>query len=134
MADVLFVADQVSPVRGMEKALADLVSTIADEVALDVVALSGPSSPLLNRPAQLLELAGTARRPAMATGELRRLFRGADVPGVVVAGALWSALPVLLAAGRRPPFHLIVWEHSVLPWRLEHVRSLRLMAAAVYRR
>lgn len=136
MTEVVFVADQVSPMRGMEKALADLVVALDGGARITVVSLSGGVDPAFFYPVKLLGCSpGLARlvRGAVVLGRCLRDHRKVGPGAVVVAVGIWSAVPVLLAVGRNRGARVVIWEHSVLPWRLAHQTGVRLTANIVYR-
>lgn len=126
---VLFIADRAEPRLGMERALADLLIALREKRDVQVVLIAGEApqdrpyacSSLGNRPG----FAGRVR----AMARLRRLVRTFE-GGDVVAVGVWAACTVAVATlGVRR--RLILWEHSLLPWRLVHERKTAAAAIAL---
>lgn len=127
---IVLVAPQLSPVLGMESALLRLTQLLLDEgYPTHTISLSGPAPDDWPGEVTSLQLGRGGRRAARAVPALHRLRR--EHPNAWFIGVgLWGYGPLLTAAG--PDRHrVIAWEHSMLPWRLEHDRGVRMYARAI---
>lgn len=112
----------------MERAALDLLSAIGEGPALLVIA-----GPLEGIPRSTVSHA-LGKRPGWvgrmaAVPSIRRQVQEAKWT-VVVAVGIWSYIPTSIAlVGLR--HRVILWEHSLLPWRLRHDRPLALAAVAL---
>jgi glycosyltransferase involved in cell wall biosynthesis len=127
---IVLVAPQLSPVLGMESALLRLTRLLIENgYATRTVSLSGPTPDDWPGEVTSLHLGRGGRRAARAVPALHRLRREHPDAWWIGVG-LWGYGPLLTAAG--PDRHrVIAWEHSMLPWRLDHDRGVRLYARAL---
>lgn len=135
MLEVVFVADQVAPIRGMEKALSDLLGALNDSISVRVIALTGPSAADYPCPLETFNIKKGLGRFPKGFRRLRQSLRPlSPQETVVVPVGIWCGMLVLMAASwrRRKRWPVLLWEHSVLPWRLRHQARFRLLAAVAY--
>lgn len=128
---VLFVAAQLEPAAGMERAAWHLACALSESRPVTVLVFSGgaPADECSRAEVKLLRLPRKPRRLVIAAIRLRRELRTAPVGTAVVAVGVWAALPTLMASRRS---RLIVWEHSLLPGRFPHDRRARLLSLGAY--
>lgn len=121
----IFVADRALPRLGMERALRDLILAIGSPTT--VVLISGPEdnyeSGLVNQ-IQLNSPPGWRGR-LRALSKLRSVVRDSGRGTPIVAVGIWAFIPTAIATVflRR---QVILWEHSLLPWRLKRERRVTL--------
>jgi glycosyltransferase involved in cell wall biosynthesis len=128
-AQVVFVVDRLVPRLGMEKAAIGVIQALAPLVRVGVLILAGPpSNTTFPCPAVYLgHRPGVGGRLA-GLPDLRRA--GGHPATTFVAVGTWAAATFALAnVGRRVLF--ILWEHTVLPWRTRHERSVTACAIAL---
>lgn len=125
---VVMIVPQLDPVSGMESAAIRLVAALYPKWDIEIVALSGGAAADFELPGcrvRFLRLPGGARRFALAALRLRRELRSIPADSVIVAVGVWAALPTLWASPKAP---VIVWEHSLLPARMNHDPRMRVLA------
>jgi glycosyltransferase involved in cell wall biosynthesis len=127
---IMLICPQLSPTRGLEKASLELASILSRDFEVTVIALRG-RPPIANRLAPDAEF----HFPDLRGGPISRFFRSRKLlirhlrgmrADVIIASGIWSALPALL--GPRLGFPVVVWEHSLLKWRIENERKIQIMA------
>jgi len=127
-AQVVFVVDRFVPQLGMEKAAVALIPALDAQLPVRAVVVAGPPGGIpLDHAVYLGHRLGLLGR-VTALGDLRRL---GDHPHarIVVVGT-WAAGTFALAnVGRKVP--TILWEHSVLPWRVRHERWVTVAAGVL---
>jgi glycosyltransferase involved in cell wall biosynthesis len=127
-ADVIFLVDRLVPRLGMEKAALRLIHELDAHARVGVLVVAGPPPAAPLRRAVFLGHRNGSRGRIAAMLQLRRVARQ---PGAeFVAVGTWAATTFSLAnlGGRAP---LILWEHTVLPWRIRHERSVTVCALAL---
>ncbi|MDH3026959.1 glycosyltransferase [Gordonia alkanivorans] len=110
----------------MERALVDLVGSLHSEVSL--VILSGGKGEHISSSVatELLDAPSGWKGRLRAIRGLRRAILSRNSDRVVAVG-IWAYIPCALAlVGTRR--RVVLWEHSILPWRLRN--ELRVLLAA----
>jgi glycosyltransferase involved in cell wall biosynthesis len=112
----------------MEKAALRLIHELDAHARVGVLVVAGPPPATPLRRAVFLGHRNGSRGRIAAMPQLRGVARQ---PGAeFVAVGTWAATTFSLAnLGRRTP--LILWEHTVLPWRIRHERSVTVCALAL---
>jgi glycosyltransferase involved in cell wall biosynthesis len=127
-ADVIFVVDRLVPRLGMEKAALRLIHELDAHARVGVLVVAGPPPAVPLRRAVFLGHRNGSRGRIAAMLQLRRVARQCGAEFVAVG--TWAATTFCLAnLGRSRP--LILWEHTVLPWRIRHERSVTVCALAL---
>lgn len=122
---ITLVIPQAEPCSGMEFAARRLAELLREDFEIHVVILSGPAGAfdMPDTRVSLLDCGRRTWRLAVAAVKLLRFFRGRN-GGLVVAVGLWGAVPVLLACRTQ---EVVVWEHSLSPWRIANDRRVRIL-------
>src|SRR3954453_15428261 len=127
-AQTIFVMDRLFPRLGMAKAATSLIHGLDPHARVGVVVIAGPPSHEPLRRAVFLGHRAGLRGRLAAVGQLRQIGRRFDVQFVAVG--TWAATTFALAnLGRRT--RIILWEHTVLPWRIRHQPSVTACALAL---
>jgi glycosyltransferase involved in cell wall biosynthesis len=126
---VVFVADRLQPRLGMERALTELVWAIVPDVETSVLTIAGRAPSPFPAQVPLVQLGfrpGFRNRVAALRSLRRAVARDGDA--LYVAVGVWAAVTLLTATiGLRR--RIVLWEHSVLPWRLRN--EVRVAVAGV---
>ena len=125
---VVFVANRVQPRLGMEKALESLLELLPHD-RVELVLISGPPPAKATYRATTLGQPPGWRGRLLALPKLRRIAKERSEAGAVVVAVGSWAFVALAAATVFSRFKLILWEHSILPWRVRN--EWRVTAAAV---
>jgi glycosyltransferase involved in cell wall biosynthesis len=127
-AHVVFVVDRLVPRLGMEKAALRAIGGLEGHAQVGMVVMAGAQPPAPFRCTVFLEHRTGLRGRLGALLQLRQITRRRDAEFVVVG--TWAGTTFALAnLGRRT--HLILWEHTLLPWRIRHERSVMACALAL---
>lgn len=132
MNKVLFVADRLAPRLGMERALTDLLLASAWPFEVELIVLSGPLNGLDES-----VLCVALNQPPGISGRLRSIptlskqLRAAGTESPIVAVGIWSFICCAIASIFFRS-NLILWEHTLLPWRLRNEPKV-LIAAVLLR-
>jgi glycosyltransferase involved in cell wall biosynthesis len=127
-AQAVFVMDRLVPRLGMAKAATSLIHGLDPHARVGVLVIAGPPSHAPLRRAVFLGHRAGLRGRLAAVRQLRQIGRRHDVHFVAVG--TWAATTFALAnLGRRTP--MILWEHTVLPWRIRHQPSVTACALAL---
>jgi glycosyltransferase involved in cell wall biosynthesis len=120
---LVFIADRLEPRLGMEKALLALLEVLNSEYEIHLVVLAGPPSRVPVTHVTWLGCDSGVGGRLRALPALRRL--AASAGSFPVGVGIWATATYLIATvglGAR----VLLWEHSVLPWRLRHERRIFL--------
>ncbi|MCV7227510.1 glycosyltransferase family 4 protein [Mycolicibacterium komossense] len=124
------MADRVKPRLGMEKAIEALLELLpAGQVELVVITGAPPDNAAY--PVTTLDQQGGWRGRLLALRKLRRIAKSRSEAGAVVIAAGSWAFVALAAATVFSDFKLILWEHSILPWRLRNEWRVTIAAVAL---
>jgi glycosyltransferase involved in cell wall biosynthesis len=127
-AQVIFVIDRLVPRLGMEKAAIRLIQGLDPHTRVGLLVVAGPTPHSPPTYAVFLGHRAGLRGRLAALAQLRRIGRRHNAQFVAVG--TWAATTFALAnVGRTTP--MILWEHSVLPWRIRHELSVTLCALAL---
>jgi glycosyltransferase involved in cell wall biosynthesis len=127
-AQVVFIVDRLTPRLGMEKAALAVIQALEPHAETGTVVIAGP--PIT---AGFRDVVYLGHRPGLAgrLAALRDLRHVADsCDATFVAVGTWAAATFALATvGSARKF--ILWEHTVLPWRIRHEPSVTVCAIAL---
>jgi glycosyltransferase involved in cell wall biosynthesis len=127
---ITFVSDRFVPAAGMEKALRELVTELTPYARMQLVGIAGRESnlPWAGTVHTLGCDAGWRGRIA-ALPKLRSRLKH-DTSDIIITVGIWAFVTAAVATmGNRRRF--VLWEHSVLPWRLTHEGPLILAAVGL---
>lgn len=122
----MLIVDRLEPLLGMERATRDLLDAWGP--GCTVVTISGSAKSVAHN-AEVVELGKVAgwRGRLASIHPLRDQLNRATSGRPIIAVGIWSFVAAAIASlgtGRR----IVVWEHSLLPWRLGHEKSIVLGA------
>ena len=114
----IFVADRLSPRLGMARALAELARDLSPLTPVMLVTLSGVADVDQAGEFRSLQCPPGLRGRLSALRRLRSLAR--EFPASVFVGVgIWACVTTTVAT-IGCPIRIVLWEHTVLPWRLRH--------------
>jgi glycosyltransferase involved in cell wall biosynthesis len=125
----VFIADRIEPRLGMERALHDLLRTLQDPTELILICGPTPSAHEIGVATSLGMRPGWLGR-LRAIPQIRQRLISADPSSRIVVVGIWAYVPSAIASiGTKQ--RLVLWEHSLLPWRRRHELRVSLAALAL---
>ena len=114
----IFVADRLTPRLGMARALAELARDLSPRTPVMLVTLSGAADLDQASEFRSLQCPPGLRGRLSALRRLRSLAK--EFPASVFVGVgIWACVTTAVAT-IGCPIRIVLWEHTVLPWRLRH--------------
>lgn len=126
----MFVADRVSPRLGLEKALESLLGLMPED-QVELLLISGPPPEASSYPVTTLGKPGGWKGRLRALPELRRIAKDRSEAGIVIVAVGTWAFATLATATSFCRLKFVLWEHTILPWRVKHEWPTTVAAVAL---
>lgn len=134
--NIAVIVDKLEPESGMEKAASTLISNLAERDRLsEVLVLRGEAELALRVEGvtfHFLKVKPGIRGRLRARRQLKKRISAMDASTTTIAVGAWAFLTCAYAGGK----NLILWEHSLLNWRVIREPGISLLAVllTLYRR